>query len=194
MYYISYRWFWINKIRFKLKLIDWLIFRKIRFNKNWKIEKIGQSLKNWCTKNVNNEIFMGWNGGKVEVTTFSTIEREYHRKGKRWSRGTPSILLVEVVGEERIVSTSFLSFLQVSSPLQLPMEWLVGDNYSIFFFLLLSPIFYPSFVYLTYEIFWFFVVQNTCNVVFLFNENLLLYNNDDFLIHYFESIWMNIEY
>lgn len=41
MYYICYRWFWINKIRFKLKLIDWLIFRKIRFNKNWKIEKNG---------------------------------------------------------------------------------------------------------------------------------------------------------
>lgn len=87
-----------------------------------------------CQKNVNNEIFMGWNGGKVEVTTFSTIEREYHRKGKRWSRGTPSIPLVEVVGEERIVSTSFLSFLQVSSPLQLPTKWLVGDNYTIFSF------------------------------------------------------------
>lgn len=131
---------------------------------------------------------MGWNSGKMEVTTFSTIEREYHRKGKRWSRGTPSILLVEVVGEERIVSTSFLSFLQVSSPLQLPMKWLVGDNYSIFsFFCYQYP---PLSIYLLLILyikscgFFYYRIH-----VFLFNENLLLYNNDDFLIQDFELFY-----
>lgn len=66
------------------------------------------------------------------------------------------------------------------------MKWLVGDNYTIFsFFCYQYP---PLSIYLLFILCikscGFFVTE----YVFLFNENLLLYNNDDFLIQYFELL------
>lgn len=63
-------------------------------------------------------------------TQIPAIEGQKSLEGGRWSP-TPSILLVEVVGVERIVSTSFLSFLWVS-PSRLTLSCLMGDNYSVF--------------------------------------------------------------